>query len=67
MIGADLPANLLEYTNVPLTIGALLSNDKATLKELQTFYSLEDVYDMLEVLNVDVHNRERIEKHVNRH
>jgi hypothetical protein len=29
----------------------------ATLLELQTVYGLEDVYDMLEVLEVDAHNR----------
>jgi hypothetical protein len=30
----------------------------ATLHELQTVYGLEDVYDMLEVIVVDAHNRQ---------
>jgi hypothetical protein len=29
----------------------------ATLHELDTVYGVEDVYDMLEVLSVDAHNR----------
>lgn len=39
------------------TIGAVVSSNKATLRELQTVYGLEDVYDMLEVISVDAHNR----------
>ena len=35
----------------------LISLDKATLAELDTVYSTEDVYLMLEVLLVDAHNR----------
>lgn len=34
----------------------------ATLRELSTFYSLEDVYLMLEILSVDVHNARLIAK-----
>jgi len=34
-----------------------LSHGKATLKELETYYSLEDVYFMLEVISIDNHNR----------
>lgn len=30
---------------------------KATLKEMREDYYLEDVYDMLEVISVDLHNR----------
>jgi hypothetical protein len=33
-----------------------------TLKDLQTFYSVEDVYDMLEVAAVNAHNREVMSK-----
>jgi len=58
--GGDLPANLLEYANVPRTIGAVISHRFATLHELQTVYSLQDVFDMLEVLNVDSYNQELI-------
>lgn len=48
---------LLEYANVPSTIGILLSHKVATLNEMQTVYGLEDVYDMLEIVIVDSHNQ----------
>jgi hypothetical protein len=35
----------------------LISADKATLHELNTVYSLEDAFLMMEVLVVDHHNR----------
>lgn len=35
----------------------MISSGKATLHELDTVYSVEDVYDMIEVLRVDAHNR----------
>lgn len=38
-----------------------MSSGKATLKECQEFYSVEDAYDMLEVISVDAHNRRVVE------
>ena len=35
----------------------MISAGKATLHELDTIYSVEDVYDMIEVLRIDAHNR----------
>lgn len=35
-----------------------MSAKMASLYELQTVYGIEDVYNMLEVLNVDNHNQE---------
>lgn len=35
-----------------------MSAKMATLHELDTVYGVEDVYDMLEVIAVDGHNRE---------
>jgi len=35
----------------------------ATLHEMQTIYSLEDLYDLLEMASVDGHNRRMVEKH----
>lgn len=52
----------MEYVNVPATIGAALSHRVATLGEMQSIYSLADVYDMLEVINVDAHNERVIAK-----
>lgn len=48
---------LADYVNVPAIIGAAVSSGKATLHELDTVYSLEDVYDMLEISTIDAHNR----------
>ena len=48
---------LLAYQNVSGIVGTLVSARLATLAELQSVYSVEDAYDMLEVLAVDNHNR----------
>jgi hypothetical protein len=47
---------LVEYANVPRTIGAVVSAGKATLHECQTVYSIEDVYNLLELVAIDRHN-----------
>ena len=41
---------------MPRTIAAVISAKLASLHELQTVYGVEDVYDMLEVAAVQVHN-----------
>lgn len=46
----------MPYPNVPMVIGAVISRRLATLHELQTVYSLEDAYNMLEVARVDEYN-----------
>lgn len=38
-------------------IGAVISGRLATLIELQTVYGLEDLYNLAEVLIIDVYNR----------
>ena len=53
---------IVEYANVPQIIGALISNQMATLNELGTVYGVEDAYDMLEILAVDNHNRASMAK-----
>ena len=58
----DLGVELAEYVNVPATIGAVISSGKASLAEMSTVLGLEDVYDILEVITVDTHNRELIEE-----
>ena len=44
-------------------IGVILSTGKATLHELDTVYSLQDAYDLLEVIMVDAHNNRAVNKH----
>ncbi len=42
--------------NVPRTIAAAVASGKATLRDLDEHYSIEDVYDILEVIVVEAHN-----------
>lgn len=43
--------------NVPPTIGAVISARLATMAELETVLGMEDVYDLLEIIAVDAHNK----------
>lgn len=43
--------------NVPPLLGAVISSGKATLHECKTSFSIEDLHDLLEVVNVDAHNQ----------
>lgn len=59
----DLSApGLVEYPNVPRTIGAAISLKMASLQQLDTVYGVRDLYDLLEIASVDAHNRRMIEK-----
>jgi adenosyl cobinamide kinase/adenosyl cobinamide phosphate guanylyltransferase len=44
----------------------VLSLGKATLYEMQTVYSVEDLHDIVEVAMVDAENSRRIAKHQRR-
>jgi hypothetical protein len=50
----------LNYTNVPASIGAVVSRGKATLRDLEEWYGLEDLYDLLEIIQIDDYNAEQI-------
>lgn len=50
----------MQYANVPRIIGTLVSSRLATLAELQSVLGVQDAYDLLEVINVDVVNERRI-------
>ena len=52
----------MEYTNIPRTIGLVISHKMATLHELQTVYGLEDVYNMIEVIMIDNYNERETSK-----
>jgi len=41
---------------VPATIAAAVSSGKATLAELDSVYSLEMLFDLLEIIHVDAYN-----------
>lgn len=57
-VGAS--AGLSEYENLPRIIGVIVSSGKATLRELQTHYSVEDAYNLAEVIAVDGSNQHRM-------
>lgn len=48
---------------MPQSIGVVVSSGRATLIELQTVYGIRDLYDLLEVIAVDLYNRKRLEDH----
>lgn len=54
----------MSYQNVPQSIGVVVSSNRATLHELQTVYGTKDLYDLLEIIAVDLHNRRELAKHV---
>jgi hypothetical protein len=61
LIPDDIP-NLVEYVNIPRPIGAVVSARMATLVECDTVYSAEDIYLILEVMQIDGHNRRMARK-----
>lgn len=44
------------YINMSQNIGRVVSSGKATLHELQTVYSVQDMHDMLDVVLIDALN-----------
>ncbi|MGF6633524.1 hypothetical protein OKW30_001420 [Paraburkholderia sp. Clong3] len=50
----------MDYANVPHSIGFALSSGLCTLIELQTVYGLEDMWDMIEVHSVNIHNQNKV-------
>lgn len=46
---------------MPKTLATVISSKLATLHELDTVYSVEDVWTLLEVITVDSHNRSVLE------
>lgn len=53
---------LVDYVNVPATVGMAISGDAALLGPLSTVLGLEDLHDILEVKRVDAHNARMIRK-----
>jgi hypothetical protein len=51
---------LIEYPTVPGLIGVVVSSGFATLYELQTVYSYEDMIDLYEIVLVNNYNERRL-------
>lgn len=47
----------MQYENVPVNIGTVISRGFATLHELDTVYGVQDLCDMLEIIAVDNYNQ----------
>jgi hypothetical protein len=52
--------------NVPRLIAMLVMHKMASLHELQTVYSVEDAYNLLEIFSVNGHNEIRARDAYNR-
>ena len=46
----------MSYKNIEPILGLIISKKLATLKELEEYYSLEDVIDLLEIIEIDYYN-----------
>ena len=53
---------IIEYTNIAPIFATVISARMVTLHELDTVYGLEDVFDMLEIIAIDNHNRNVLNK-----
>lgn len=53
---------LIQYENVPRTIAAVVSGKLATLHELSTVYSVQDMWWLLEIYRVNNHNKSVMSK-----
>lgn len=52
----------MEYENVPVSIGTVVSRGMATLHELDTVYGTQDLLDMIEIAAVDNYNHRQLNK-----
>lgn len=57
---------LIECLNVPRSIHAVVGAKMATLVECDTVLGLEDVYNLMEIMAVDAHNRQVMQKHADK-
>ncbi|MGF6444395.1 hypothetical protein QF002_005206 [Paraburkholderia youngii] len=50
----------MAYANVPHSIAFAISSGLCRLHELQTIYGLEDMWDLIEVHSVNIHNQNKV-------
>lgn len=55
--------NFMQCVNVPIPISVLITNKMATYHELDSVYSLEDEWNMLEILQVSRYNENKLMEH----
>lgn len=54
--GYEYAGSLIEYPNVPATIGMVLSRNPVLIGPLSESLGVEDLHDLIEVMLVDMHN-----------
>ena len=47
------------YTNIEPIVGIVISKKMATMKELEEYYSLEDLVDLFEIIEIDCYNEHK--------
>ncbi|MYO76016.1 transcription elongation factor GreA, partial [Salmonella enterica subsp. enterica serovar 4,12:i:-] len=47
---------MVDYVNVPRTIATVISSGKASKVELDSVLGVQDLWDLLEIIQVDAHN-----------
>lgn len=47
---------VVDYVNVPRTIATVISSGKASKVELDSVLGVQDLWDLLEIIQVDAHN-----------
>ena len=52
---------LIEYSNVTRAIATVVSAGKATYRDLGEALSIEDVYDLVEIIAIDAYNQHLIQ------
>lgn len=58
-----LPAKLVSPVNISPTINAIICSGKATYTELQEKLSVQDMYNLLEIISVESFNQRVWHKH----
>ena len=56
----------MDYKNVDNFVGAIISAGKASLNELRTIYTLEDAFDMWEIIAITKYNEYLAIEHAKR-
>jgi len=56
----------VDFQNVDGYIGTIIAEGKATLHELKTIYSLQDMYDLYEIIAVQRYNEHLAYEHAKR-
>lgn len=54
--------SLLDYPNVPPSIGMVVSRDLKMIEPLNATISVEELHDLLEIIVIDGHNARQIAK-----